>query len=229
MISVKGGGGENVRPETDEYTALLAEAITEMEGKAALGGDATAEDIREGKTAYVNGQLLEGLMKEGPKYGMFFNEVDSGGNPTDIKIVMDNIPERFCHLATSSSAHLTTLFNYAKKLEIVADEIGMKAFGYATLTSSTVTKLKVKAKTLGQSVFANWSGATFKAWISKECTSIDAPGVAYGLFAGGKSGSAIYCESTSKPSGWGTYWDYRTTSATHTVTWGVTEEQFNAL
>lgn len=66
MISVKGGGGgENVRPETDEYTALLAEAISEIEGKAALGGDATAEDIREGKTAYVNGQLLEGLMEEG--------------------------------------------------------------------------------------------------------------------------------------------------------------------
>lgn len=60
-----GGGGEDVTAETNEYTSLLSEALTEIEGKAALGGDATAEDIREGKTAYVNGQLLQGLMSEG--------------------------------------------------------------------------------------------------------------------------------------------------------------------
>jgi len=47
-------------------------------------------------------------------------------------------------------------------------------------------------------------------------------------FYGCSSSLKIYCGASSKPSGWGDFWNYRTTSATYTPTWGVTREQYNS-
>ena len=39
----------------------------------------------------------------------------------------------------------------------------------------------------------------------------------------------IYCGASSKPSSWGTYWNYYNTSTALSTTWGVTREQYNSL
>lgn len=60
-------GGENVTPEVTAQTGLIDSIKTQLVGKA-TGANATADKILEGFSAWVNGQLVHGTLKEGIKY-----------------------------------------------------------------------------------------------------------------------------------------------------------------
>ncbi len=81
---------------------------------------------------------------------------------------------------------------------------------------------------IGNSAFESCSGLT-KIFIPKSVTTIDATSYYKGIFYDCSSNLVIYCEASSKPSGWGTYWNYRTKSAIHTTYWGQTIEDFTGL
>lgn len=228
MISVKGGGGENVRPETDEYTALLAEALSEIEGKAALGGNATAEDIREGKTAYVNGQLLEGLMKEGAEYGILYKDIDSSGIPRSIVFNLFDFMNVEGGFNTDIGVDKWGISNIQNAI-IKATSIARNQF--QSVFENSTAKVKIFANTIGSSAFRNASGGP-KYFISKQVTTIigssTSPSDEVGPFYN-STDIAIYCEHSSQPSGFGTCWNQLRYGSVITTTWGVTEEQFDAL
>lgn len=54
-----------------EQVLSMVRNLPEQQTDPSVGATATAEDIREGKTACVNGQLLEGLMSEGLGLSLF--------------------------------------------------------------------------------------------------------------------------------------------------------------
>ncbi len=76
---------------------------------------------------------------------------------------------------------------------------------------------------IGSGAFGYCTGLT-KIFIPISVTTISASSYYSGIFYSCSSGLKIYCEASSKPSGWGTYWNYRTKSAIHTTYWGQTIE-----
>lgn len=57
-------GGEDVTAEVQAQTPVVADIIENLVGKA-TGANATAEDIRQGKTAYVGQELVTGTLDVG--------------------------------------------------------------------------------------------------------------------------------------------------------------------
>ena len=99
--------------------------------------------------------------------------------------------------------------------------IGNSAFGGCSgLTSIEIPN---SVTTIGESAFYGCTGLT-KIFIPKSVTTISASSVYRSVFYDCSSNLVIYCEASSKPDGWGTYWNYRTDSAIHTTYWGKTYE-----
>lgn len=67
LSSVVVGAVEDVTPEVTAQTGLIESIKTQIVGKA-TGANATADKILEGFSAWVNGQLVQGTLKEGIKY-----------------------------------------------------------------------------------------------------------------------------------------------------------------
>ena len=103
--------------------------------------------------------------------------------------------------------------------------IGDSAFaGCSGLTSITIPD---SVTSIGFKAFQGCTGLT-SIYIPSSVTTITASSYPYSPFYSCSSSLKIYCGASSKPSGWGTYWNYRTASATYTPTWGVTREQYNS-
>lgn len=79
--------------------------------------------------------------------------------------------------------------------------------------------------------YAAFSGCTSltKIWIPDTCITINAPSDWQSPFYNCSPSLHIYCEASSKPVGWGTYWNYYDNTNQLTVTWSTTLEAFNAL
>ena len=128
--------------------------------------------------------------------------------------------------------------------------IGLGAFAYCFV--SGITNIPSSITTLGNDAFycANINitnmalpsgltsigvrafGATAalrKVWIPSSCTTITATTNVTGPFYNCNSLLVLYCEAASKPAGWGTYWNYRTSTTQFTVKWGITKAAFDAL
>ena len=184
--------------------------------------------------AYVDGAVnddgywYELIVSSGTKvaeYGMFFDAVNTSGYPTDMRIVMPKIIAEFMML---DSVTFTKLL----KLEIIASSIGNSAFSNLLYASTTTPNVKLKTKSIGAKACMAWGNKNSRSinyWISSECTSIAGTDGLTSPFYQVHKGSKIYCEANSKPSGWKTYWNCCDSSTTLTTTWGVTEEQFDAL
>ena len=65
-------------------------------------------------------------------------------------------------------------------------------------------------------------------YIQSSVTTISASDYSYSPFNSYSSSLKIYCGASSKPSGWGTYWNYYNSSTALSTTWGVTREQYNS-
>ena len=104
--------------------------------------------------------------------------------------------------------------------------IGYSAFeGCSGLTNVTIEN---SVTSIGAYAFKSCTSLT-NVFIPKSVTTIDATSYPKGIFYNCSSNLKIYCEASSKPDGWGTYWNYYDSSNQLSVTWGVTRAQFDAL
>ena len=67
-------------------------------------------------------------------------------------------------------------------------------------------------------------GALTVVYIAGSVTSISASSKTYAPFYNCTSSLKIYCGASSKPSGWGSYWNYRSNNYTCTTTWNCTRD-----
>ena len=96
--------------------------------------------------------------------------------------------------------------------------IGVYAFyGCSGLTSITIPS---SVTSIGYDAFENCTAMT-KIYIPSSVTTISASSISYSPFYGWNSTAIIYCGVSSKPSGWGTYWNYYASGKTLTVNWGA--------
>ncbi len=82
--------------------------------------------------------------------------------------------------------------------------IGTYAFYNGTPTSITISESVTKIE---ENAFSGCSGLT-SINIPSSVTTISASSSSYSPFYGWNSSAVIYCEASSKPSGWGAYWNY---------------------
>ena len=101
--------------------------------------------------------------------------------------------------------------------------IGEYAFDSCSgLTSITIGE---GVTSIGYRAFRDCTKLT-SIYIPNSVTSMSASSYSHSQFRGCSSSLVIYCGAESKPSGWGTYWNYRTSSSTLTTYWGYTREEY---
>lgn len=162
------------------------------------------------------------------EYGIFYNDVDSEGYPTDVKLVQSDIKNGF----SQTSVGYTEMYSKLHKMEIITNAIGNNSFTYAFYKVKNQFEMKLKCSSIERMAFA-YAGKNNlvrgNIWINKKCTFISGEANTNPPFYGVSENLKIYCETPSKPSSWGYYWNHTGTGATLTTTWGVAESQFDAL
>ena len=119
-------------------------------------------------------------------------------------------------------------FSYCRGLTSIeipnsVTSIGDDAFSYCRgLTSITIGE---GVTSIGDSAFRDCTKLT-SIYIPNSVTSMRASHYLNSSFYRCSSSLVIYCGAESKPSGWGTYWNYRTSSLTLTTYWGYTREEY---
>ena len=73
--------------------------------------------------------------------------------------------------------------------------------------------------------FVGCTGLT-SIYIPLSVTAINAANYYYSPFYSCSTDLVIYCGAEEKPSGWGTYWNYRTSAEICTTYWGYTREEY---
>ena len=73
--------------------------------------------------------------------------------------------------------------------------------------------------------FSGCTGLT-SIYIPLSVTAIFAANYHFSPFYSCSTDLVIYCGAEEKPSGWGTYWNYRSNNATFTTYWGYTREEY---
>ena len=136
-----------------------------------------------------------------------------GSGTSGYKMIIFNADEVVIRSKKISASMFGFVFyKFSGKLKIFSEHIGQRPFEYLGYTNGTPTVVNRKV------------------FISKDVLTIEASSsMVDALFYNGNSQYEIYCEAESKPSGWGTYWNYYSSSGRLTVHWGVTEEEFDAL
>ena len=106
--------------------------------------------------------------------------------------------------------------------------IGDYAFEYCNrLTSVTIPD---SVTSIGYGAFLECDGLT-SVYIPSSVTTISAPYYLEAPFCSCSSSLVIYTDvanEESKPSGWSTYWNYKSSSATYTTNYGYTLEQYKS-
>ena len=99
-----------------------------------------------------------------------------------------------------------------------ATSIGSYAFyNCSSLASITISN---SVTSIGINAFQNCT-AMRRIYIPSSVTTISASSYSYSPFYGWNSTAIIYCGASSKPSGWGAYWNYYASGETLTVNWGA--------
>ena len=104
--------------------------------------------------------------------------------------------------------------------------IGDLAFSGCTSLLTSIT-IPDSVTSIGSQAFYGCTSLT-SIYIPSSVTTISASSSSYSPFSSCSSSLKIYCGASSKPSGWSNYWNYKSSSATYTTTWGVTREQYNS-
>ena len=102
--------------------------------------------------------------------------------------------------------------------------IGSYAFDGCCSGMSILT-LPKSVTDISANAFTGWTGLKH-IYIESTVTAIGAASKAESPFYGCAEDLMIYCQATSKPSGWNTYWNYDTNGTVASTTWNVTPEDF---
>lgn len=171
----------------------------------------------------------------GAKAGIIFDKVNENGEPTSVKIKFNgNIPKGYNNMSGGFYS-LRGALNNCNKIEISCNGIIYDyAFAWAFYECQSNTKLKIKDGVTAlkqQSLAYGFNGKSgVKIYVPESVTEIAGNGASNGAFISNPADTRIYCGANSKPGGYGYYWDnYNNSTGKMTVTWGVTEEQFDAL
>lgn len=133
-------------------------------------------------------------------------------------------------------ATVTSLGNYSFQFSGI-EEIDIKPHIKITASNpifgncQSLTTAKIRLQQLG-TTSTGGSGYAFQScpllknvWISDDCTIMGRT-----VFNNCAALTDIYCEATSKPSGWSNYWaDNTTAGTTRTIHWGTSEADFDAI
>jgi len=115
-------------------------------------------------------------------------------------------------------------FNGSLTIGNSVTSIGDSAFSGCSGLSGSVT-LNNNLQSIGSSAFRGCVGLT-SIYIPNSVTTITASSYSSSPFNGCSSSLKIYCGAASKPSGWGTYWNYYSTSSTLATYWNYTRAQY---
>ena len=100
-------------------------------------------------------------------------------------------------------------FNGCYNLTNVIIQDGVESIGSNTFKSCTsLTSIYIPTSVQSMPATDGWAGSS--------------------LFRGCSSSLEIYCGASSKPNGWGTYWNYKDNSETFSTYWGYTRAQYEA-
>jgi hypothetical protein len=188
--------------------------------KAAQTYAVTAADQTITAGQYLSGdQVIKGI-----PVGASYDTFDTNGQVTSISIFGDAHWEAFSNGANGIGAYryLTTINSFNG-----TTSIGIGAFSECTYL--TAISLPRGLISIGYMAFIFCANLT-KVWVPSTCTTIDDNNdYTASPFYSCSSSLKIYCEASSKPSGWGTYWNYLSSSTHATVIWGESLEAFEAL
>ena len=101
--------------EDHQECLVLAKSVGSLE--VYEGTTATAEDIVKGKTAYSNGELIEGLLEKSTSNGTLVTSVAGGSGDTQAKTWIQKLPPNLTIYGTNASncfAGLTNLLEFPK-------------------------------------------------------------------------------------------------------------------
>ena len=103
----------------------------------------------------------------------------------------------------------------------------INSYAFEGCTSLTSITIGDSVTSIGFRVFDRCTSLT-SIYIPSSVTTISASSYYNSPFKDCSSSLKIYCGASSKPSGWGTCWNYYNYSTALSTTWGVTREQYNS-
>lgn len=195
----------------EDHQACLVLANSIKTSEVYKGTTATAEDIREGKTAYSNGELITGILEseESPYNTQISISVEAGSYQTSYRGIFNNLHKYITKIdtpITTSSTSVMYLFGGCESLQEVSEVETTNKTNFQGMFSGCKNLLKSPeiytnyATTVGE-MFQNCSSLEIAPTISTNdyasasyvfanCTSlVDASGVAglkanniYGIF-----------------------------------------------
>lgn len=172
-------------------------------------GDAVAENLENGKKAWVKGVEITG------------NHVDFTADYIDLIEGDDTITS----LPTGITSIGTFVLSYNPRLAITAIPSGVITIGESAFEGDeAITELACPSTltTIEQQAFARCTGLT-KVWIPSSVTTINGL-----IFSYCDSGCEVYCQAASRPVGWDTEWNRYDDTNFLTIHWGSNISAYNA-
>lgn len=156
--------------------------------------------------------------------------------PSEIKVINYSTFNRCTNIALTSlpngiSSIKYSAFGSCENLALTSlpsELIVVGQLAFNGCIKLAITFLPTGVTNVGASAFRSCTSLE-KLWIPLSCISITASSSGTSPFYLCSSALALYCEAESKPTGWGSYWNYCNSTTQLTVNWGVTKEAFDAL
>ena len=101
------------------------------------------------------------------EYGIFYNDVDSDGYPTNVKLVQSDIKDNF--FLTSSG--YTEMYSKLHKVEIITNAIGNSSFESTFYKVKNPFEMKLKCSSIGRMAFretGRYDSVRGNIWINKK-------------------------------------------------------------
>ena len=196
--------------------------------------------VADAEDAYPNGGVKDGYYYEkviDPQGGMIYRKVGEDNRPTDVLFqIYQNSPYLKGNSTNAAFPDGDTFKNLKYAEFDFKGEIMPHVFSncFRLMANSAKFKLSRNVTKINYDAFGfshGKSGENIKFFIPDTVTYIDGGQLADVAFSDSQN-LEFYCEAASKPSNWGQYWNCSSASSgriSFTTTWGVTEEEFDAL
>lgn len=218
-IRAKNGTDESYKPSE------MASAITAIKGGGSEDGviDGSAETIDNDRVTFVRESAFYNFLSLTSVNLPNVTEIDYSAFSGCESLSKVNMPK----LETVGYS----AFEYCEALESISLPAATYIDGYAFNGCTNLTDIDMpNVETIMDNAFQDCTSLK-TIYIPATCTTIDASASYDSPFDGCyKNGLHIYCGASSKPDGWGTYWNATSSSGSYAdVTWGVTPEEYAAL